>query len=128
MGIVPSFDYLSDRFDKPKSIEHASKYHLGRVMGIPVNPGDKLPNGAVLLDERVIRTYEFRRDSIVLCVGGGVQPFVSWVRTIHTDASLATGGYRIADYCDSGHYHSSLTEAIGEFLDRVAKKLELLDA
>lgn len=103
--------------DKWKPVNVASPTH-----NFPRKPGKTLPNGAIILAEKVIRRYEYRQDSIVLAVNpGGHQPFVSWHRMITTDSPLATGGFHVIDSTCYGHYYSTLERAWENFLVRVAE-------
>lgn len=117
---MTEFDYLSQRW------ETAPRVCNNPDVKFPVRPGEKLPNGGIILAETVVREYDHRRDSIVLCVVGGFQPFVTWVRSIYTDAPMATGGVQIKDFCDSGDYFSDLNRAVDGYWRRVEEKLALV--
>jgi hypothetical protein len=94
----------------------------------PRKPGQTLPNGAILLAETVIRTYDHRRDSIVLCVvPGAVYPFVSWHRCVGNDSPKAAGGFELLDYCYIGHNKLWLDEAWEAYNARVEEKQEALE-
>jgi len=121
-----SFDYLICSHSEPLNVEEMSPFAL-RQEGIPVSPGQLLPNGATILAEQVIRTFPFRRDSIVLAVSNSARPFASWIRTIHTDIpeknddGSRTSWYLIRDVCESGKYTSDLESAIADFNQRSQK-------
>jgi hypothetical protein len=94
----------------------------------PSKPGKTLPNGAIILDEIVVRRYEYRRDSVVLAINpGGVHPFVSWHRMITTDSPLATGGFTTVDSTSYGQYSTNLEDALKLFANRVLRFEEILD-
>jgi hypothetical protein len=111
-----TFDYLGLRWEgKPQAI--------AAIPMIPHRPGQKLPNGAILLDREVVREYEFRRDEIVLCLADSpYTPYITWHRLITSDSPLATGGYHIVDTCMSGDYFKTLDEAMTGFADRVTQQ------
>lgn len=113
--MTEEFDYLNQSWDKPPLV-------LGPGVEFPRKAGKKLPNGSILLAETVVRTYDHRRDSIVLCVSNSVQPFITWHRMIYTDAVTSDGSYQIKDYCESGDYFSD----IGAALDGYWKRIENL--
>lgn len=130
---MSEFGYLSTSYSEPLDWSHMTDRQAMRDEGIPLAPGQKLPNGAIILAEVVLRKFECRRDSMVLCVTTGFQPFVSWIRTIQTDIlerNERTGEhnswFNIKDYCESGDYHSDLEHALHIFKHRVNEKLELL--
>jgi len=117
---MPSeFDYLNQRWKQPCRISRAA---------FPKKPGEKLPNGGILLAETVLRTFDYRWDSIVLCITNTVyRPFVSWHRLVTTDSPLATGGFTIVDTCSWGEQYANIEEAVTGFNDRVADKLHVLE-
>lgn len=93
---------------------------------VPRRPGQRLPNGSVILAEEPLRSFAYRRDSVVLAINpGGVHPFVSWHRIVTTDSPLATGGFYIVDTTVQGDYSRDLEDAIVKFKDRV-KRMEAL--
>jgi len=115
------FDYLSLRFAKPEPIKKL-------MNAIPHKPGSKLPNGGIILAEQTIREFEFRRDSIVLCITNSIyRPFYSWHRLVTTDSPLAGGGFQIVDTCAWGEQYANIEEAVDKFNDRVCHKLQLLE-
>jgi hypothetical protein len=105
---------------KPQYIESAN---------FPRKPGEKLPNGGIILVEEQIRCYAYRRDSIVLAVvpGKTYEAFASWHRIVTTDSPLATGGYQVVDTCSSGEYDRTIHEALEAFGKRVDEALGRLD-
>ena len=112
--------YLSNRYNKPLPIEDALK--------IMPKIGQTLPNGAILLDEHVLREFDHRRDSLVLCVAPSpYTPFASWHRLVTTDSPLATGDYQIVDTCVWGEYSRTLDEAMTMFADRITKRTHALE-
>jgi hypothetical protein len=114
---LDEFAYLGQRWEEPKDIRDAD---------FPTKPGQKLPNGGIILAEEVIdtrRQYDgnlCRRESIVLCLlPHSMQNFASWHRLITTDSPTATGGFQIVDTCSWGHYDSTIFDALGDFTERV---------
>jgi hypothetical protein len=113
------FTYLSQRWEQPRNVKQAQ---------FPHKPGSKLPNGAILLDETVIREYTYRRDSIVLCITNTIhRPFYSWHRIVTTDSPTATGAFQIVDTCAWGEQYANIEEAVDKFNERVCQKLQLLE-
>lgn len=107
------FAYLGQRWDEPKDVRDAD---------FPTKPGQKLPNGGIILLEEVMdsrRDYDgniCRRESIVLCLlPHSMQNFASWHRLITTDSPTATGGFQIVDTCSWGHYDNDLVSALNDF-------------
>jgi hypothetical protein len=95
-----------------------------RNAGVPLDPGDKLPNGATLLAQRRIWTGMTRVEWIVLAMTGNKHnPFVTWHRLLTTDTPLADGEDSILDTCAFGHYHERLDEALEEFEARTTMEL-----
>lgn len=83
---------------------------------IPWRLGEKLNNGAILLEKQVVRKYEFRYDVVVLALNpGAVEPFVTWHRVITSNSRRASGLYEYLDTCAHGHYHRDLDKAVEEF-------------
>lgn len=110
-----TFDYLSQRWNRPRPIDKV-------LNDVPHLPGHKLPNGAIILDEVTIRSYEHRRDSIVLAISSGHQPFISWHRVVTSDSPMGAGGFGIVDTCAWGEYSHALEPAISKFKARVESK------
>src|SRR4051812_36366374 len=109
-------DYLRRESRTPQPINARSL----TSQGIPMMAGDVLPNGAVILDEIVIRTFDYRRDSIVLAMTNSRHsPFVTWHRLITSDSPVASGMYRIMDSCAFGEYHREIEDAVEAFQKRV---------
>jgi hypothetical protein len=89
-------------------------------LGYPVKPGRRLPNGAILLAETVIRTFDYRRDSIVLAVNpDSQQPFIVWHRRVTSDSPTATGKFQVVDTCGWGDYYDDLVEATLGYRNRI---------
>lgn len=126
---MSDFGYLSRSYSPPIDFNEMSDYQLIRDDGIPLKPGAKLPNGAIILMEQIVRKFDHRRDSIVLCVTDSYQPFVTWIRTIQTDNPERNEDgshntwYNVRDYCEDGHYYSKLDTALEQFEVRVTKTL-----
>ena len=122
---MTNFGYLNRSYSEPIDFKTATKYQLQADDGIPVKPGQKLPNGAILLREDVVRVFEHRRDSLVLCVAFGYQPFASWVRTILSDVpernddGSHNSWYNVKDFCETGSYHYELADAIKAYEERL---------
>lgn len=110
-----AFDYLGVRWATPQPIEKL-------MQNVPRHPGHKLPNGAIILAETVIRQVKFRRDSIVLAITNGHTPFTSWHRLVTSDSPMGAGGYGIVDTCMWGDYCLDLSVAIEKFEARVESK------
>lgn len=108
------FDYLDKKFDKPIHIER-----LGNE-GCPFKPGQKLPNGAIILASKDLRRYEHRIELLVFCITSGFTPFVTWIRLITTDSPAASSKRCIVDTCSWGHYHRTLDEGLEDFKSRAA--------
>lgn len=68
--------------------------------------GDRLPNGAVVLD-----VAEGTETGVVLAHTGGVQPFVTWRYPIGDPAATA-----------SGRYHYLLADAVADYNSRKPKQ------
>lgn len=99
---------------RPKPVAHAN---------FPRKPGQALPNGAIILVEWELRSYEFRRDSLVFAlIPGNVHPFVSWHRVVTTDSPLATGGFHIVDSTAFGDYGREMHESFVKFQERFKEK------
>jgi len=103
----------------------------GEIVQYACCTGDKLPNGGVILDEVVIKGWDHgdnQRESVVLCVTSGVQPFVTWYRIVTTredrDPDAGPVGRKAVDFCESGHYHTDLDNAVLEFRQRVQRDLD----
>jgi hypothetical protein len=86
------------------------------------HPGEKLPNGATMLDCKWHKTSSSYMAGIVLAVAGGRDPFVTWERTVEL-CQTSSGGWQQWDYCYFGHYHTSLDDALNEYHRRVEEKL-----
>lgn len=89
-------------------------------------PGREIGNHALLLAESrpVIKDpsderypFDSRRESYVLCVTPGFQPFVTWRRTVFIEQT-ATGALRCSEYCYSGDYYHQLDTALNGYLER----------
>jgi hypothetical protein len=97
----------------------------------PDIPGERLPNGAIILDEDVYAEVDDEnsgniRRSTVLCaivyeyghaIPRGHQTFVTWDRWVSRERT-ATGGHRIVDTCLTGQYTSDLSDAIMDYAQR----------
>jgi len=110
------FDYLGTRLKEPLDM---TKHSINFGWGVPVKPGNKLPNGGILLSEHVLVLEAHRRESLVLCVTNSVDPFATWHRLLTSDSPLATGGYTFVDSCSWGHYFKDLKPALDNFNLRV---------
>lgn len=121
-GLMTSatFDYLGLRWEK-------SPQRIAAIPMIPHRPGQKLPNGTILLDREVVREYDYRRDELVLCLADSpYSPYIVWHRLITSDSTTPSGGYCIVDTCMSGDYYKTLDEAMTGFADRLTKLRHLL--
>lgn len=98
-------------------------------------PGEKLPNGSVIIDEQVYlepddpeNKDEIRR-SIVLCLiptgpnpaPAGYDAFATWDRWVSISPT-GTGGKQIVDTCMWGHYFENITHACIEHDNRLREK------
>lgn len=97
----------------------------GEITGYASCAGDKLPNGAILLEEEVITGWDngAQRESVVLCVTSGVQPFVTWYRVIRTTKDHE-GRPMAQDFCETGHYASDLLAARMEYCNRIDREID----
>lgn len=118
-----NFEYLGKRYDEPLNLKRQSLHGHG----VPMSPGDQLPNGAIILVQRNIRIMDHRMDALVLAVSKGHHPFVSWVRTLTTDSPLATGGFHIVDTTSWGEYDSNIDSAVIAFWERLEKKRTMIE-
>jgi hypothetical protein len=81
------------------------------------NPGQELPNGAVILAQRRLKEQDHGDEYLVLAVQPGFQPFVVWRRLIGTQHG-AVHEFLPLDYCWAGGYHRDLADAIREYEER----------
>lgn len=94
-----------------------------KKFSFPVNVGDQLPNGAVILAEAEVTVqppsepekwpYDIRRVSHILCLSKGYHPFCVWTRIVGIGLT-ASGGFELLDYCIHGDYYTKdrLAEAV----------------
>lgn len=126
---MKGFDYLSRSYSEPLNFQEMSDFLLAKDDGIPAKAGQKLPNGAIILVEKVVRVFPHRRDSVVLCVIESYQPFVTWVRTIQSDNPERLDGrpnswFNIKDSCEWGQYYDNIDGALLGFKERVERLKE----
>ena len=74
--------------------------------------GDKLPNGATVLDLGYRRNHVGEKKNYVLCFtsSSAVTPFVSWFVDINDPSSTSIG-----------HYSKTLEECFSDFKERLGK-------
>jgi hypothetical protein len=113
---MKEFAYLGERSEIPLDLDRSR---------FPKKPGQKLPNGTIIIDENVYAEQTddngnvVRRQSIVLCLcPQSQQSFATWDRWVTSDSPLATGGYQIVDTCSWGEYHDTIVDALEDFFAR----------
>lgn len=92
------------------------------VRRAPSRPGDRLPNGAIIVAQQYHGDDSDRGEQyhvLALQPGNAAEPYVTWLRVIGI-GTLATGGWHDVDYCFHGHYHRQLDAAYADFQQRCA--------
>jgi hypothetical protein len=99
-----------------------------RLSEIASRPGQRLPNGAILIAEVVQTTphmmaaesqrsvHAATRKSVVLAMqGGAVEPFTTWLRQVEFDILTLEVD---SDITESGSYHRHIDKAVRDFRKR----------
>ena len=86
-----------------------------------IRPGDKLPNHATLLANHWFKVGNEELLGIVLAVRGGVEPFVTWERSVCM-TTTATGRDQQVDLTYWGHYFRTLDDALANYNRRVEEQ------
>jgi len=95
--------------------------------GVPMNyankPGQMMPNGAIIIAETITQEPDWtvqhsQRESVVLALTQSeVSPYATWLRVVrHTVGSVVP---KAQDFCETGHYHSRIVDAVKEYGERV---------
>jgi hypothetical protein len=74
-------------------------------------PGMTLPNGATIIQQRLVRGRDNANEYEVLAVVRGYQPYVIWTRVIGVE-QRADGTHGPLDYCFNGRYFHAFHDAI----------------
>jgi hypothetical protein len=93
---------------------------------LPTQPGQKLPNQAVILCNRWYEISETKMVGIVLAVTGyPPEPFATWERCVEIGRT-SFGMRQQIDQTYWGHYHRGLGHALEDFNKRVDRALSLI--
>jgi hypothetical protein len=93
--------------------------------------GERMPNGAIIVAERITEKPDWREElsgtrriSIVLALClSKYTPYATWIRIVSTERDRL-GNPRMRDFCETGHYHRDIGEAVHEFYERAQAELD----